>query len=349
MLQTGRVNAQPPQIPSVYSGSATVNGDTVPNGLSITGRIGDYVSEPIVVQDGQYEFLVVAPPGSSFIGGTITFHLNGVQAEETDVYFVTDRASVLLDRLDFDLTFPALPTPTPTPTPITVSPSVYSGTIVVAGAPVPGGAQLVARVGDYESLPAVIEGQTFFNLVIIPDDDALIGLPIEFFLNEFASTALSPIQVFEPGTFKNVALIFIGIPTPTPTPTSTPIPPTPIPPTPTATSLPTATRTPVPPTATATALPPEPTPVLAPATATPPPTSTATAATMLPTATSVPPTPLVSPVAAPVVASPTPEPSGGACSPSTGDTLSSGGVGNLLFLLAAPALLAAYRSRRWRR
>ena len=344
-FQTGQISAQPPQIPSVYSGSATADGDGVPDALTVTGRIRDYESEPVVVRGGRYEFLVVAPPDSTYIGGTITFHLNGIQAEETDIYFLTENTSLLVGRLDFDLTFPALPAPTPTPTPITIAPSVYSGTIVVAGAPVPEGALLMARVGEYESLPAVIAGQTFFNLVLISDDEALIGLPIEFVLNDVPSTALSPAEVFQPGAFRNVALIFIGIPTPTPTPTSTPTstPPTPIPPT--ATVLPTSTRTPVPPIVTSTALP---TATLAPATLTPRPISTATASPVLPTATRTPPTPLVSPVAAAAVASPTPGSSGGACSPSSGDTISSGGVTNLLFLLAAPALLAAYRGRRLR-
>ena len=66
-------------------------------------------------------------------------------------------------------TEPPTDTPTSTPAPEEARPSVYSGSVVVAGGTVPKGAVVVARVGDYESFPAVIgDDETYRNLVVDP-------------------------------------------------------------------------------------------------------------------------------------------------------------------------------------
>ena len=102
-----------PPSPALYSGVATAAGAPVPNGHTIVARIGgDYESLPIVVNNGRYEALSVAPLEDSFAGGTITFYLDsGVQADQSHIF------EAGTDNLTFDLTFVGLPTPTPTITP----------------------------------------------------------------------------------------------------------------------------------------------------------------------------------------------------------------------------------------
>ena len=313
----------PPPIPALYSGSATVSGTPVPDGLLITARVADYVSEPATVMDGRYEALAVSPPDDTFAGKTVTFHLDGIQADQTDT-FQSGRIN-----LSLDLTFPMLPatptpvptnTPVPTPTPLVALPAVYSGFIAIAGAEVAEGSTLVARIGSYESPPALIEGDEYKNLVVDPDDFDLLGETIEFFLNGVQSKTT---DIYRSGNFnRDFDLVFIGVPTPTP------VPPTPTP-----------TRTPTP-------LLPTPTPVSPTATPTPPPTATPTATPVTPV---VPPTPTATAVIVSPEATPTPEPSGGGgCSPSLGGhTPALAGLGNMLFLLAPLALITGYR--RWRR
>ena len=310
------VSAQP-LLPALYSGNATAGGVPVPDGFLITARIQDYVSEPVPVQNGRYELLQVSPQGVAFTGKTITFHLDGAQADETDTFIPAKF------RFSFDLTFPSLPEPTPTPTveptetptttatPETAQPAVYSGPIVVAGGVVPEGAKLVARVGSYQSHAALIQGREYSNLVVDPNDINLVGQTVEFFLNGVRSGTT---DVYESGKFtRDFGLVFVGVPTPTATripPTSTP---TTVPPTPTQTPAP-PTPTPLPPTA----VPATPTPV--------PPTATPTV--VAPTTTS------------------TPVPSAGFCGSSFGRAPASAGVGSLLALLAPLGLIVGYR--RWR-
>jgi len=326
---------------------------------------------------------------------TITFHLNSDQALETATYIVTSQPQI---KPNYNLTFPPPPTPTPTATPvptatplptatpITAFPSVYSGIVIVAGGTTPEDAVLVARIGDYESVPALVQDGAYLNLVVAPDDISLIGEPIEFFLNGVKSRS---IDTYESGkTQKDFDLVFVGFPTPVP-PTPTPTPtqtqtatPTPVPPTPTATptQTPTATptRTPVPPTPTATPTPtptpvpptptptatatatPTPTPAPAPPTATPTATATATAAPT-PTATPEPPSPTpVPPTATPRTRTLEPPAGipqlpgavrkdvggGGFCGSTFGNTTPLTGLGNLLALFGPMGLLVVRRKMR---
>ncbi|MCH8109872.1 MAG: hypothetical protein IIB15_07055 [Chloroflexi bacterium] len=106
-LRPASLEAQgvPPPIPALYSGAVLVGGETPPDGLTITARILDYESQPSTITDGRYELLIVGPPDGSFIGETITFLLENLQADQTDIYIP---GSV---DLSFDLTFPALAVP----------------------------------------------------------------------------------------------------------------------------------------------------------------------------------------------------------------------------------------------
>ena len=247
----GAANAQVPGIPHVFTGEARAGGQPVPDGYTITARLHDYETEPVAVKDGWYVSLLVSPP-AGVPGGAITFYLEGmVKADQTIVY-----AEGGLD-LDFPLFFPSLPEPTPTPTVVpptptptvpSVSAAVYSGPIIVAGGAVPEGVTLVARVGGYESSPALIEGEQYRNLVVAPKDGRLVGQQVEFFLGESRSET---VDTFSSGAFKTgFALVFVGLPQPTadthtatPTPTPTPTPPSP-PRTPDAYSHPDAGRRP---------------------------------------------------------------------------------------------------------
>lgn len=338
LLGTARAQTPPP-IPAIYSGNVTVAGSPAPDGLLITAHISavgvpsatttEYISEPVAIKNGRFEALTVAPPDVNYAGRAVTFHLDGEQATQTDLF------QFQKINLKFDLTFAKLPAPTPTPTPVptstpiptatpvTAQPSIYFGAIVVAGATVPPGAVLVARIGPYQSEKALIDGDKFSNLVVLPADLSLVGKPVEFYLNGVKS---SVVDIYESGrTKRDLQLVFVGVPTPTAT--NTPVPPTPTP-----------TSTPVPPTATATPLPPTVTPTI-----TPRPTATAIP-TRTPTATPVPPTPTA--VVVPT-ATATPAPSGGVCGSNYGTASAVAGVGNVLLLLAPLALIAGYR--RWRR
>ena len=365
---THAVSAQVrPPTPTIYSGNATAAGVPAPDGLRIHAQIRDYQSESVAVEGGRYVALVVQPPNDSYDKGIITFHIEDVQAARIDVYRVGGLPRV---EPDFDLSFPALPQPTPTitpvpptptPTPIVALPSAYSGHIIIAGVLVPRDPVLVARVGEYESVPAIVNGSSYLGLVLDPRDVSLLGARVEFFLNGFKSSTFGS---YVSGTsIRDFDLIFVGIPTPTntPTPTDTPLPPTP---TPTSSPTPTATPTPVPPTATATpsptAVPPPSTPKPT-ATATPPPTPTPAPPT--PTATAVPPSPTAVPPTATPRASAIEPPAGiprapvpvlddanggGACGSTFGHTTPLSGLGNLLLLFGPIGVLIVRRGkRRW--
>ena len=356
--------------PVIYSGLAKVSGTPVPAGLLLVARVvsGDVtVESPAVVvgEGGMYRGLIVAPPDSTFGNKTVTFHLDGVQAQTTDIFKVTGIPQ--LKRI-FDLSFPALPEPTPTPaptptvtptvtpTPEIALPAVYSGALAAAGADIPADAVLVARMDGYQSFPALVQRDEYRNLVVDPGDISLAGQTVEFYLNGVRAART---DTYRSGAFtRSFDLVFVGLPSPTPT--NTPTPTATLTPTPTATHTVTPTPTPTPmptrtprPTATPTATPtqtPTPTPTpTATATATPIPTPTATA-THTPTPTVTPtPTPEPSPTPPPPTATPlsipTPAPTGGGCSPfRTGPATA--GLANVLSLLAPLGMVMGYRRLR---
>ena len=316
-----------PPIPMIVSGFA----EGAPDGYSVVARIAHgvvvYETQPSIIKDGKY-LLKVAPP-QGFINAEVVFSLEGVEAFERISH------SPGASHFNFNLTFPEIPLATLTPTPVPVLPSTYQGTITIAGIAVNEDMSLVVKVGDYTSPPAVIlESGEFLNLVILTEDESLIGTPVEFFLEGEASTPAT-IGVFEPGSRQVVDLIFGSVPpTETPTPTETPVPPTetPVPPTETPTATPVPTDTP-----TATPVPP---------TATPVPTDTPTpvppTATLEPTATPVP-----TNTAVPVVElEPEEEPSGGCLV--AGRITFGQAAANMLMLFAPLVMLggAKYARRR---
>ena len=225
----------PPPGGITYFGIATVNGEPVPDGHTIIGRVGNYESKPVAVfttkddrtgveTKGVYAALSVAA-GTSFAGQTITFFLGDIQADETDIY---QPGGIPVIKRDFLLTFPALPTPTPaptavptetpvvpptptspptpppSPTPEVAEPMVFiSGLVFARGmSQAPAGSVLVARIGDsYQSEPAaaIATDGAYGGLVIDPGDPGFTGGEIKFFLNgvEARTTA-----VFTPASWR---------------------------------------------------------------------------------------------------------------------------------------------------
>ena len=350
-----------PPIPIVYAGTVIVADSTPPDGLTITARLeAGYEAEPVPVVGGQFRGLTVGVNDSDLLGSVVTFYLNGEVPSNQTVKLVS------LGVESLHLTFPRLPTPPPpptptptlaptsTPTPRPTLPAVYSGPIVVLGGTVSPDAELVARVEDYVSIPAVIAGNSYLNLVIAPNDVDLLDKEITFLLD---GVEASKREVYESGKItQNHTLVFVGVPTPMPTPTSTPTPrptstPTPEP-TSTPTPRPTSTLTPVLPTSTPTPIPTStPTPVPT-STPTPAPTSTPTpipTSTPTPAPTSTPtPIPTSTPTPVPPTSTPTPVPAdtpvpapttAPAAVPTVGPARTGDQSGAIIFVVAA-ALVA---------
>ena len=369
----------PPPLPSIYSGTVTVAGETAPDGIIIFAMIGDYISPSVTVTNGRYVGLTIGPPNVSFAGQVVTFHIETVQADET-AKFIAYSLPVVVSS--FNLSFPNLPiptptvTPTPTQTPIVAAPASYSGLVFVSGGEIPGNAQMLARIGsDYESHPVLVNPNTGeYGLFIDPLDINLVGRTVEFFINGVKARTT---VIYESGVSnRNLDVIFTDFPTPIPTetpvvPTVTPIPiETPITPTetpaltatpvPTETLVPTATKTAVPPTQT-----PVPTATETPTTAPVPPTIKTPAPVVVTTQTPTPEPPTATPaplaptptknseaLAAGTAVSPTETPviddgeRAGTCNSTHSDTSILGGAGNLLLLFAPlGAILALKRSR----
>ena len=71
--------------PSLFTGSATLNGYLVPDGTVVTAWVADF-SEPVatsVVADGKYVASVFQYGTKSFAGKTITFKIGGIAAQQT--------------------------------------------------------------------------------------------------------------------------------------------------------------------------------------------------------------------------------------------------------------------------
>ena len=96
------------------------------------------------------------------------------------------------------------------PEPQTAYPSVYSGSVVVAGTEIPDNAVLNAKIDDYTSPPAIITGNSFQNLVISPGNSTYIDKPIIFMLNNVESEPI--VELYKPGLTKDLKLIFVGLP-----------------------------------------------------------------------------------------------------------------------------------------
>ena len=109
-------------------------------------------------------------------------------------------------------------------------PDFFSGVATVQGKPAPLGSQLVACINDcqsgYQSAPVKVQaGGNFSSLTVAPQDRALLGGTITFYLvNEFGRIRAAETPVFEASkSFITLTLTFSD-PTPTAKPTPTPAP-----------------------------------------------------------------------------------------------------------------------------
>ena len=300
-------------LPMQFSGSASLeDGSPVPDGYKVVAKVLDFQVYPSTVNNGKYWALTVGPSGDSYVGATINFYLcylgsdcteqGNILANESIPYLASSGLTV---KNDFNLTFPSLPVPPPTPTPIVTvaQASTYSGFLIVADSVMPSGAQLIAKIGDYVSEPAVIAAPFYLDLIVDPKDLSFVGSTVEFYLNGFKARTTT---TFISGEQKSIDIIIVGYPQPTPTP----VPPT---------------ATPAPPTATPVPLPPTPTPI---------PISkkiSTKLSEIVPTATSVPPT-----------ATPT-ESSGGGCFAAEETSFATGVVNMMFLLLPVGVLVGMRR------
>ena len=86
----------------------------MPDGFTLRGQVGEYVSNLVPIINSKYELLVINPSGTLFADAEIVFLLDDILANEKDVLFVL---GIPVLKLGFDLTFPNLPDVTPTPVP----------------------------------------------------------------------------------------------------------------------------------------------------------------------------------------------------------------------------------------
>ena len=318
----------PPNLAAViFNGWVTVqNSPLGVEGMQLTAKIGDWVSEPVAVGQGTadangFEDLTVNPP-SELVGNEIKFVLNGTVESTTNSYYalIGDDGNFCLtcefgfpDFRDIIIDFPTLPAggpvaPVGEPDPVDSTVTLFSGQAFTSEGLVPDGYQIFAVVGASLRTNNVTVFEGTYNLAVDTTDETLNGATINFYLIDKgdptdpnkALEAETP-SIFTSGQPADIRLFFPSIsPTATPEPTATPIPPTPTPVPPTPTPEPTAT----PPPPTPTPVPPTPTPV--PPTATPEPTATPIPPTPVPpSATPIPPTP-VPPTPTPIPPTPVP-------------------------------------------
>ncbi|SVA96922.1 uncharacterized protein METZ01_LOCUS149776 [marine metagenome] len=250
-------------IPTTYRGAVTIKDGSVAEGRFIIAQItksnGEvYSTEPVLIRNDKYFMLIVSPPNNSYTRQIVKFYLDGIIPAIEQDSFAPSKSGPNYGPYVFDLTFPSVPTPTPTPTatptvtptptntPVAADPSIYSGEVVIAGLRVQEGSVIFAQIGEYQSIPAIIEkDDKYRNLVIDPNNSKFFGQTVNFYLNGVLSRTFSS---YVPGkVHKDFDLIFVGVPTFTPTPTATAtFTPTPMPtstPRPTNTATPTATNT----------------------------------------------------------------------------------------------------------
>jgi len=261
-----RANAQG-EIPNIKAitlhGEVSISGGIDPNGKTLTAKIGDWVSNSVVVgaqTENTYVGLFIHAP-DELVGQDVVFWLDDqVQADEKTPYAFLDQfGNEIFDwglpqLREQNLRFPfaplATPTPTlvpptPTATPVVLAPTFYEGRVRAGSVPPPDGTLIYAVIDDFITpFASVFSGEYF--LTIDPYFEKYDGRPIEFFIGE--TKALQG-DVFEDDVRReNFLLVFPPLPTPTPVPTLTPTPVPTLTPTPTMTPTPTPepTRTPTP-------------------------------------------------------------------------------------------------------
>ena len=111
---------QMPPWPMLFEGTAYYDGELLAEG-SITVRIDDWESRPIVVQDGSFKCadtcLLAGPPSYDYVGKPVSFHLNSSRIAQLIFPFPLQGTPSISP---IDLYFGDLPLVLPTPTPFTL-------------------------------------------------------------------------------------------------------------------------------------------------------------------------------------------------------------------------------------
>ena len=108
--------------------------------------------------------------------------------------------------------------PTATPTPPPLEPVILSGRLTIRnGGSIPDNARLIAKIGDYTSLPAAIDGDSYGSLVILPPDRSYVGQPIQIYLDDLPALMKAPLRILQGGPIR-FDLTFAALPTVTATP-----------------------------------------------------------------------------------------------------------------------------------
>lgn len=100
-----------PVLPAVYSGTVTIAGAKVQEGMVLVARIGDtYETFPANLEGPNFTGLVIVTTDDTLVGKPVEFYLNGVAATHSPGPFVPGKNQRL------DLVFLGVPTPEPTAT-----------------------------------------------------------------------------------------------------------------------------------------------------------------------------------------------------------------------------------------
>ena len=126
-LVAARGNAQePPVFPILYGGTVYVDGAPATAGTVIVATVGAREFHATTEPGGAYRNLLVAPPDKSYYFSPITFQLDGLTAQEQDVFLPAGSPTFKDEGYDlhFEKVTGAEPTPTvaalPTVTPTAV-------------------------------------------------------------------------------------------------------------------------------------------------------------------------------------------------------------------------------------
>ncbi|MCH8280452.1 MAG: hypothetical protein IIC96_07195 [Chloroflexi bacterium] len=82
----GMVLADEPPVPSVFGGTATLDGAPAPDGTTVSALIDGTVVAATTVENGAYAFTIPQPPDESYSGKTVTFLIGGATAAETGIW-----------------------------------------------------------------------------------------------------------------------------------------------------------------------------------------------------------------------------------------------------------------------
>ena len=169
LLISGQIEAQElPPYPILYGGTVVINGELAPPGTQVSARVGDYVTDVLVEENGGYRNLLLQPPRSEYYGLEITFHVLGALAEERDTFVQSGGPMFKHTGLSaFNLTFTVvtqgIPSPTPSQAPAPIA-TLSNSTIVAP-------TQISASLATPSSIPTPVPTPDISNSADSNDDN----------------------------------------------------------------------------------------------------------------------------------------------------------------------------------